>query len=280
MRVYAFASRAILILGFLALLAAPAFASPIMVGGIRVDALSEQQREGSPGILIGASSDDIARYIPTGSYPMAANVFLVRTPDRTVLIDTGYGRNVEANLASLGLKPEDIDAVLITHSHGDHIGGLLKDGAPAFPNATAYIAAPEYEWSSAAREKLTPYARTELFTPGSLSEGAQLLTGVRPVAAYGHTPGHTLFMIESGGEKLLIWADLTHAMAIQIPLPRVSVTYDYDPVVAAMARELVLKHVSANKIPVAGMHIPNPASGKITPNPDVPGGYMFEPTGE
>jgi len=104
-----------------------------------------------------------------------------------------------------------------------------------------------------------------------------VLKGVSAIAAYGHTPGHTMFLVESGGKKLLVWGDLTHAMAIQMPRPSVSVTYDSDPVAAAEARKEVLKYVSENKIPVAGMHVAYPGVGGVETDPENPGGYKFIP---
>lgn len=272
----------VMILGFLTAAGSSASAGTgdtfsTRVGGISVDTLPERQGEGNQDILIGASSEDIERYAPGGKFPNAVNVFLVRTQGQTVLIDTGFGTKVAENLASVGAKPEDVDVVLITHAHGDHIGGLLKDGRPAFPNAKAYISKPDYDWSAAAREKLALYREVERFTPGKLDAGAELIPGVRAIEAYGHTPGHTLFMIESEGERLLIWADLTHAMAIQMPLPGVSVTYDSDPVQAAALRRAVLQYVSGDKIPIGGAHVAYPGLGHVSADPKVPGGYAFNP---
>jgi glyoxylase-like metal-dependent hydrolase (beta-lactamase superfamily II) len=251
------------------------------VGGFEVYTLPERQSEGAVSILVGASSEDVKKYVPTGGYATAVNAFAVKTPDGAVLIDTGLGQRLEANLKSAGFRPEEIAAVLITHSHGDHIGGLLKDGAPAFPNAKVYIAAPEFNWSHQARQALSGYGgRVVRFTPGSLTEpGDELVRGVRAIAAFGHTPGHTLFMIESDGECLLVWGDLTHAMAIQMPRPDVSVTYDSDPAQAAAVRKEVLKFVMGSGIQIAGMHIPYPGIGKIERDTDVPGSYKFVPNG-
>ncbi|MDR2863465.1 MAG: hypothetical protein LBV54_06300, partial [Puniceicoccales bacterium] len=100
---------------------------------------------------------------------------------------------------------------------------------------------------------------------------------IRAIAAYGHTPGHTVYLVESKGKQLLIWADLTHAMAVQMPFPQVAVTYDVDPAQAVVARKAVLAYVAANKIPVAGMHIAHPSMGTVSAAPGAEGGYTFTP---
>ncbi|MDR3278990.1 MAG: MBL fold metallo-hydrolase [Synergistaceae bacterium] len=249
------------------------------VGDMSVTMLSEAQREGGLDILIGAASEDIAEFIPTGLYPSAVAAYLIESPDGAILVDTGFGREIERNMGTRGLKPSDVKTVLITHAHGDHIGGLLKDGAPAYPNAGVIISKLDYDWSAQARAYLSKYTGGfETITPGELAaEGTEVLPGIRAIAAYGHTPGHTMFMLESKGEKLLIWGDLTHAMAIQMPRPGVSVTYDSDPVAAARTRLEVLKYVSENKIPIAGMHVAFPGIGLVEPDGDNPGGYKFIP---
>jgi glyoxylase-like metal-dependent hydrolase (beta-lactamase superfamily II) len=252
----------------------------VKVGDIEVSMLSEVQRDGSPDILIGASKADIEKFMPDRSYKSAVAAYLIKSPEDVVLVDTGFGREIERNIKSLGLQSSDIRALLITHSHGDHIGGLLKDGGAAYPGAKVFISKLEYDWSAQVRESLAKYGDSvELITPGTLdAPGPEIIKGVTPIAAYGHTPGHTIFLVESKGEKLMIWGDLTHVMAIQAPRPGISVTYDSDPDQAASVRKSVLKFVSDNKIPVAGMHIAYPGIGDILPDPDNLGGYKFIPS--
>ncbi|MDR3321872.1 MAG: MBL fold metallo-hydrolase [Synergistaceae bacterium] len=251
------------------------------VGTFEVYMLSEGQRDSDASILIGASSVDVKKFIPSGSYPSAVNAFVVRTPDGVILIDTGFGRELFGNLASVGISPDDVASLLITHSHGDHIGGLVKSGLPSFPKAKVYIAKREFDWSSNVRDALGGYGDVELFTPGPLAErGTEIIDGVRAIAAYGHTPGHTIFLIESLGERLLIWGDLTHAMAIQMPRPNVSVTYDSDPAEAAEVRKVVLSFAMEEEIPVAGMHVAYPAIGRLERDSENQGGYRFVPLPE
>jgi glyoxylase-like metal-dependent hydrolase (beta-lactamase superfamily II) len=249
------------------------------IGEFEVVMLSEAQRESGLDILIGASKDDIAKFIPTGKYPSAVAAYLIKSPEGAVMVDTGFGREIERHLKSLGVSAGDVKTVLITHAHGDHIGGLLEAEKPAYPNAHVIVPKPDYEWSFQLREMLGKYdGKFEMITPGSLgSGGTEILKGVRAIAAYGHTPGHTMYLIESAGEKLLIWGDLAHAMAIQMPRPGVSVTYDSDPDEAAQVRKETLEFASRNKIPIAGMHIAYPGIGDIVADPENPGGYKFIP---
>jgi glyoxylase-like metal-dependent hydrolase (beta-lactamase superfamily II) len=251
----------------------------INVGDFKISMLSEAQRENGLDILIGVSEEDIAKFIPNGKYPSAVAAYLIESPEGAVLVDTGFGREIERHLKSLGITLSDIKTVLITHAHGDHIGGLLAGENPAFPNAKVIVSKLDYDWSPQLREILEKYSgKFETIIPGTLkSGGVEVLPHVFAVAAYGHTPGHTMFMVESGSDKLLIWGDLTHAMSIQMPRPNISVTYDSDPVAAANVRNEVLKYVSENKIPIAGMHVAYPGIGDIEIDSENPGGYKFIP---
>jgi glyoxylase-like metal-dependent hydrolase (beta-lactamase superfamily II) len=251
------------------------------IGDFLVSTLSEKMSNGNPGILVGASQDALKNYLPDGTFPMGVNAFLVRTPDKNVLIDAGLGQKLFDNLQTLKVTPEQIHVILLTHTHGDHIGGLLRDGKAAFPNADLYISQAEYDyWSKGEnRQALNVLAaykdKLKLFVPEELgSKKNNLFPGFQGIAAYGHTLGHTAYLIESEESKLLIWGDIAHVMAIQIPLPEVSVTYDSDAKQAIESRKKLLDYVAKNKIPVGGMHILFPAIGNITATQK---GYEFTP---
>lgn len=253
------------------------------VGAFEVSLLSEGQQKGRKDILIGASSEILQKYAPDGTFPNAVNTFLVRTPKQLILIDTGFGTKLFDNMKSLGVNPEQIDVVLITHMHGDHIGGMLREGKAAFPKAKVYIARKEYDYwmgdgvkNDNARKVVAAYKdQLQLFQPDELAAKAnELISGIQGIAAYGHTPGHTVFLVRSEGSALLIWADLTHAMAVQMPHPEIAVTYDVNPQEATKSRKQVLEYVSENKIPIAGMHIAFPGIGKVSKAEE---GFLFTP---
>ena len=253
------------------------------VGVFKVCLLSEGQGTGNSKIFVGSTPEMIQECLPQGTFPISTNAFLVRMPGKIVLVDAGYGRNLFDNLKSFGVSPEQVDAILITHLHGDHIGGMLKDGKAVFTKAELYLSKQEYDSSvgddarnANARDVIEAYkAKLHLFQPKEIdAQPDELFTGIRSVAAFGHTPGHTLYMVESGGEKLLIWGDLTHAMAIQMTYPQVAMTYDTNTDMAIAARIKVLEYASKNNIPVAGMHLAFPGMGKIT---KATTGYSYTP---
>ena len=262
------------------------------IGSFAVTLLSEGQQSGNKGILIGATDEMLEKTIPDGTFPMAINTFLVETGDKTILFDAGLGTKLFDNLKAYGKTPADIDAIVITHMHGDHIGGLLQNDVKSFPSAELYIPQTEYDyWINDEKFKSMPENeqrsfigprkvveaykdKLHLFMPGEIDKVQELFPGIRSIAAYGHTPGHTGYMLESGKSGIFIWGDITHAMAIQIPFPEVAVTYDVDPVKAVESRQLLMKYVSENKIKIAGMHIPFPGIGTI--KKDDSGRYEFE----
>jgi glyoxylase-like metal-dependent hydrolase (beta-lactamase superfamily II) len=238
--------------------------------------LQESSGEGNTGVLIDAPADVVARWAPDGKFPNATNAVLVRNGELVTLIDTGYGRTIFEKMAALGIAPGDVDRVLLTHMHGDHIGGMLRDGARAFPNAKVALAQKEYDhWVEAGNAQALAIFEAykgalEMLSPVEID--AAMGQGITPIAAYGHTPGHTVFMLRDGYEQSLVWGDLTHAMAIQMPHPEISVRYDSDPVAARDSRLKILRYVAAETIPVVGMHIPATAAGEVTASTP---GYAF-----
>ena len=263
------------------------------LGNGKVCLLSEGQRNGNTDILIGVKPEITNKYAPNNSYPSATNVFLWQVNGKNVLFDTGYGRALFNNLQSLQIKPENIDAIFITHMHGDHIGGMLRNDQAAFPNAQLYLSKVEHDyWTNdeainqlpenrrggflGAKKVIEAYKdRLHLFEPNTDAYDDRIIySGIKAFAAYGHTPGHTVYLLESGNDMLLIWGDLTHAMAVQMPHPELGVTYDTNPEIAIQSRLLVLQMVSSYSVPVAGMHIAYPGIGTVKKSEP---GYQFIP---
>ncbi|MDR1525495.1 MAG: MBL fold metallo-hydrolase [Tannerella sp.] len=255
------------------------------VGNMNVSTLSESQGEGNTKILVGATPGQLSEHLPDGKFPNAVNAFLIRKNGQNILVDAGFGRKLFDNLQSLEVTPEQVNFILLTHMHGDHIGGLLRDGKKSFPHADLLLSRKEYDyWYSDKNESqkkvLDAYKENLILFDGKEFEetGEDIIPGIKGIAAYGHTPGHTAFLLSNGNKKLLIWGDLTHAMKIQMPCPEVAVTYDADPATAVKSRKKILEYVSKHKIPVAGMHIAWPATGNVISNNS--GGYVFETSNE
>jgi glyoxylase-like metal-dependent hydrolase (beta-lactamase superfamily II) len=246
-------------------------------GTFQVDMLVETRGRGRPGILNGVDDALLTQYFPDGTYPSETNTFLIRDGARIVLVDTGFGGALFEALDELGLKPADVDAVLLTHLHGDHTGGLVKDGKALFPKARVYLARQERAAAQAnALQLLAVYGdRVETFEPSPLGgAAAEILPGIKAIAAFGHTPGHTAFLVESGGQGLIIWGDLMHVQGIQFPLPDTTVTYDTEPAMAAAVRKEILDYAAERRIPIGGMHLQYPAIGTVE---KAGGGFRFIP---
>lgn len=252
------------------------------VGKIEVSMLVETQREGNAGILVGADEALLKQYIPESGFMHSTNTFLIKTSKQNILVDTGFGGAVFEKLKKLGIEPDKIDAVLITHLHGDHTGGLQKNGKALFPKAKVYLSSKERDFftktqvNDGAVAALAPYgSRVVTFEPGALgSKLKELLAGVTAIASYGHTPGHTVYLVEDGKEKLIIAGDFLHIALVQFPAPDISASYDMDPKAAAASRRQILDYAAKNKAQVAGIHIVYPGIGAV----EAAGtGYRFVP---
>jgi glyoxylase-like metal-dependent hydrolase (beta-lactamase superfamily II) len=181
------------------------------------------------------------------------------------------------NRAALGVKPADIDTVLVTHLHPDHVGGLVDAGGQAvFPNAELVVhavesaywsdpavlaAAPEGQEKQAVRLSLATIAayrdRTRSVT------GGEVLGGVTAVPAPGHTPGHTGWLIASGGDGLLVWGDIVHLPGLQFARPDAGMAFDVDGALAIATRRRILDMAATDRLCVAGMHMDFPGFGHV-----------------
>lgn len=254
----------------------------IRVGEYEVYMLVESQRDGNAGILVGADEALLQRYIPESGFKHTANAFLIKTPERNILVDTGTGAGniIIDKIQKLGAAPDQIDAVLITHLHGDHFGSLQKDGAANFPKAKIYLSEKEYVYftqsnvNAGAVAALTPYGDNVItFDPAELGLTLNLiLPGISPIANYGHTPGHTVYLVESGNDKLIIAGDFLHVGLVQFAEPDISASYDIDKEGAAASRRAILAYAAQNKIPVGGMHVVYPGVGIVEAQGN---GYKF-----
>jgi len=254
------------------------------LGKLEISMMVESQRDGNAGILVGADPATIKRYIPESGFKHTANAFLIKAPGRNIVVDTGTGAGgiIIDKLKKLGVEPEQVDAVLITHLHGDHFGSLQKDGKAVFTKAQVYVASRERDFftktnvNQGAVAALSPYgSRVVAFEPGELGKNtSDLVPGIKPFAAYGHTPGHTVFLVEDSGQKFLIAGDFLHVALVQFPLPEISASYDIDPKAAATTRRQIMDYAAKNKIPVGGMHIVYPGVGMV----EIAGeGFRFVP---
>ena len=240
-------------------------------GRYEIIMMVERSNPGNAGILVGADQALLSRYIPAGGFNHSTNTFMIRAPGQNIIIDTGFGAAIFDKIRRLGAEPEQIDTVLLTHMHGDHIGGLQRDGRPLFPNAKLYVSRRESDHftktavNQGAVAALAAYgSNVVLFDPPTLGSALrEIVPGISPIAAYGHTPGHTVYLIQSGNERFLIIGDLLHAALVQFPRPDISATYDIDQAAAAVTRRQILSYAAQNRIPIGGMHMVYPAVGNV-----------------
>jgi glyoxylase-like metal-dependent hydrolase (beta-lactamase superfamily II) len=226
----------------------------------------------------------------------SVNAFLINTGSKFVLVDTGAGTflgpaegKLLSNLKAAGYQPEQIEEIYLTHMHGDHIGGLLADGQAAFPKAIVRAAQAEADfWLSTAQmdaapepmksffknamSALKPYIAAGRFKP--FRGDMEMVPGILAKLTPGHTPGSTVYVVESQGEKLVLLGDLVHVAAIQFADPSVSIRFDNDSGEAVAARKKAFLDASDSRYWVAGAHIPFPGIGHVRA---AGSGYEFVP---
>lgn len=233
------------------------------IGDITLIAINDNEGEKRmPNKLFYGDGDSakVERLSPEGSVPSSVSCFVVKTQGKTVLFDTGNGTArggvLLERLSGVGLSPDSIDYLILTHFHGDHIGGMMNGGKPVFTRAEVYAPADEYAyWQTAdnpngrlAMETMKAYSdRLHLFKYGDA-----LPLGIKAMAAPGHTPGHTVY--QTG--RLFIAGDLMHGFDLQIQDLSICPSYDINPKQAAETRRKYVEYVRKNKLITAGMHFP------------------------
>ena len=213
-----------------------------------------------------------------------------------MLVDTGaaglFGPTLGklmTNLKAAGYQPEQVDAVVITHMHPDHVGGLMAGDKPAFPNAI--VRADQHDadfWLSAAnlekapaemkgyfqgaQASLNPYVTAGKFKP--FDGNTELVPGIKAVAAHGHTPGHSTYLVESQGQKLALWGDLMHVAAVQFANPSVTIQFDTDSKAAAVQRKKAYAEAAKQGYLIGSAHLSFPGLGHLRAEGK---GYRFVP---
>ncbi|MGJ4911835.1 MBL fold metallo-hydrolase [Bradyrhizobium sp. HKCCYLS2033] len=271
----------------------------ITIGEAEVIALYDGiwEKPHEAGFIGNASIGDVkqalhAAGLSSAFVPIPISTFVVRLKGKTVLCDAGGGGQVQGynsdsifisgrmldNLKAAGIRPEDIDTILISHFHPDHIFGLLGEdtNAPVFPTAEIIVAAAEYKfWTDASlTSRLPPWRqslarRIQSVIPGWKNvlpvEGEdEVVPGIRFVSVPGHTPGHTAFHLSSGAEQLMISGDTAYVPALCLRHPEWHGAYDQDGPAAEVSRRRLLDRIVAEKMLVCGSHFPWAAFGRLT----------------
>ena len=263
----------------------------VMLGDFEVTALSDGTVALPVDTLLthttkARTDEALARNFLKAPVETSVNAYLVNTGTKLVLIDTGAGGlfgptlgNVAANLKAAGYQPEQVDEIYITHMHADHVGGLIGSADHlAFPNAIVradqrdadFWLSPE-NLANASKEmkgffqgavaSLQPYVAAGKFKP--FQGDTELVPGIRAVAAPGHTPGHSIYVVESQGHKLVLWGDLMHVAAVQFAQPDVAIQFDTDSKNAVIQRKRAYQQAAKDGALVGAAHLSFPGLGHV-----------------
>jgi glyoxylase-like metal-dependent hydrolase (beta-lactamase superfamily II) len=256
------------------------------------------------GSFLGTSKEEIGRmltdnFLSTTNVVLEQNILVLNTGDKLVLFDTGMGSSqmfgptpgkMLANLKAAGIDPKDIDAIVATHAHCDHVWGIMgDDGSRNFPNAQIYISQADFDyWTDEAKLSIKEPAFMKAFVEGArknllpnrdrmvfIKDGQEFLPGIQAMAAPGHTVGHTIYMITSDGKSLAAIGDLTHHQVLLVEKPRIEFAFDTDPKQSASTRVRVLDMLAANKTPLIAYHFPWPGIGHVAKQGE---GFRYYPT--
>lgn len=265
------------------------------IGDIVVTAVSDGFLDGSLAALQNIAEDEAGRLLSEAFRPSigrrtSVNTFLIRSGGRACLVDTGCGRTLQSsvgrlhdNLVAAGVQAAAVDTILLTHMHPDHSNGLSDpSGTALFPNAEIHLHEAELGYWTAdqhagtvgyfdmARQQLAPYRDRLRPFAGEV----EVFPGVTSVPLPGHTPGHTGYLVASGGHALLIWGDIIHAPEIQVPRPEVTMVFDVDPALAEATRRRTFERVASDRLAFTGMHLHFPGWSHLGRRN---GGYQLVP---
>lgn len=264
-------------------------ASPVTehaLNGITLMIIEDSRAPVRPAIFEGIENTPEKLALLTGkTYP--TNTFVIKIEGRPILIDAGWGQEAARKgetlklLVDAGIQPVDIEQILITHMHTDHISGLIHQGKPVFSNAKVYISKPEFDYwvvngadtnpdfvdlarrvASAYDGKIMTFAFGDTLAPGIVAE-----------SAIGHTPGQAAFTVTNGDKQVTIMGDMMHVAELQFAYPEMSPTFDVDPLLAAKTRTDMLENISNSKGLIAGGHITG--IGRVERKK--PGGFTYTP---
>ncbi|MEZ0167681.1 MBL fold metallo-hydrolase [Microvirga sp. TS319] len=270
------------------------------VGDLTVWAVSDGHLAADLSVLSNLEPEEAGRLTGVGRFDqvlLPVNTFLIRLGSHFALVDAGAGRaagpalgKVIENLERLGVRPSEIRTLLMTHLHPDHSNGLVdQDGHAVYPEAELLLHAREAEFwldgainrsvsertqrnMAAARRATAPYGGRIR----RIEDAEQVLPGVTAVALPGHTPGHTGWLLQSGGERLFLWGDIVHFANVQTARPEVSLVFDVDQAAARAMRTETFERVVREGLTVAGAHLPFPGFGTVVREAD---GYRYRPDG-
>lgn len=269
------------------------------IGDVLVTAISDGYIDVPFEVLQSITPED-ADGILTGNFRpspprISVNCYLIRAGGRVAVVDTGSGDTMGPTLgqlpglmAAVGVTSADVDTVLLTHMHPDHSNGLTSaDGERLFPSAEVVVAEADVKhWhDDGAMARANESQRARYFEGArfqaapymdrlKLAGGGDVFPHVAPVPLAGHTPGHTGYLVESGGESLLIWGDICHVPDIQVRRPEVTMAFDVDPAAAIATRRRAFDMACADKMLVAGMHLHFPGFSHLVRQGD---GYAMIP---
>lgn len=222
------------------------------------------------------SSVSQQNFIPADKTQFFFTPTVVRSGSETVLFDTGLDAGgIKQALGAAGIAPEEVSVVVLTHMHGDHIGGLTDEtGTPTFANARYVTGQVEFDaWAKMDNEgfnnKVKPLAEKMQF----IGDGDSVVSGITGMGAFGHTPGHMVYLLESGSEQLLLAADSANHYVWSLAYPEWEVKFDMDKAKAAETRKQVFGMLASDQIPFVGYHMPFPGIGYVETRGE--GGFRY-----